>query len=84
MSNDKLQMSEECQNPNEKIFDICYLGFIWTSNFGIWHCFTNDYRLPRSLGSMASRNPSPNRLKERTVMRIANPGKTVSHHASKI
>ena len=30
-------MSKEFQNPNENIFDICYLGFIWSWNFDIWH-----------------------------------------------
>ena len=35
----------------------------------------------RRRGSMASRKPSPTRLKAVTVMKMARPGKVTSHHA---
>jgi hypothetical protein len=46
--------------------------------------YSGGYLLPLSLGSRESLSPSPTRLKERTMIRIASPGKTVNHHASKM
>src|SRR5690606_9373848 len=46
-------------------------------------CCRHNYS-ERSLGSMASRNASPNRFRARTVSRIARLGNTVSHHASRM
>ena len=39
----------------------------------------NLYSVPLSLGSSASRKPSPKRLNDRTVRVIATPGKVTSH-----
>ena len=43
------------------------------------HC-PRDWITDRCLGSSASRRPSPTRLNAITVMKIARPGNTLSHH----
>src|SRR5262249_57559056 len=58
----------------------CY-GKIANRKHGRCHCGQPS---PRSLGSTASRKPSPKRLSEKTTTRMANPGARASQALSRM